>query len=301
MKVLQFTIPVSYDKTVILKDEVLPHFYPYLHRHEEIQLTYIQKGEGTLLVGNNMHPFSANEVYLIGANLPHVFKSSPGYFSKKSDKNIQSLSLFFSTKGKLSPLFDLPELKNIHTFFSNFYSSFKIPEDSFSDISGKMLCIKYSSGLDQLLQFFQLLRSLSNLQNIISLSPDVQPRSFSDFEGIRISKIYCYIMEHYSKDITLEEVAAVAYMTPQAFCRYFKKHTHHTFVSFLNEVRINEACKKLLDGAYDSMTSIAYDCGFNCVTNFNRVFKSTTGRSPREYSKDFMNNVSTDTVSNYAN
>jgi AraC-like DNA-binding protein len=301
MKVLQFTIPVSYDKTVIMKNEVLPHFYPYLHRHEEIQLTYIQKGEGTLLVGNNMHPFNANEVYLIGANLPHVFKSDPSYFSKKGNKKVQSLTLFFSTKGKLSSLFDLPELKNIHTFFSNFYSSFKVPADSFSDISAKMLSIKYSNGLDQLLQFFQLLKSLSNLQNIIFLSPDVQPHSFSDFEGIRISKIYSYIMEHYNQGITLEEVAAVAYMTPQAFCRYFKKHTHHTFVSFLNEVRINEACKKLLEGAYDSMTSIAYDCGFNCVTNFNRVFKSTTGKSPREYSKDFMNNLSNDAISNYAN
>lgn len=301
MKVLQFTIPVSYDKTVIMKDEQLPHFYPHLHRHEEIQLTYIQKGEGTLLVGNNMHPFRANELYVIGANVPHVFKSDPGHFSKKDNKKAQALSIFFSTKGKLSPLFDLPELKNIHAFFSNFYSSFKIAEDSFSDISAKMLSIKYSHGLDQLIQFFQLLKSLSNLQNMIPLSADVKPHSFSDFEGIRISKIYSYIMEHYDRDITLEEVAAIAYMTPQAFCRYFKKHTHHTFVSFLNEVRINEACKKLLDGAYDSMTSIAYDCGFNCVTNFNRVFKSTTGKSPREYSRDFMKNLSSDAAPNYAN
>jgi len=87
----------------------------------------------------------------------------------------------------------------------------------------------------------------------------------------------------YDKPITLEDVAKQAHMTPQAFCRYFKKHTLHTFVSFLNEVRINEACKKLTDGNYDSIATVAYNCGFNSITNFNRVFKSVTRKSPSEY------------------
>jgi AraC-like DNA-binding protein len=291
MKVLPFTIPVSHDKTVIVLDETLPHFYPHLHRHEEIQLTFIQRGEGTLLVGNHMHSFSSNEIYLIGANMPHVFKSNPSYFSEGNSKSIQSLTLFFNTKGKLASLFDLPELKNVHSFFSSCYSGFKVPASSFADISGRILSIKYASGLDQLMQFFQLLKSLSILENLNPLSPDVQPATMSDFEGVRISKIYSYIMQHYNRDLTLEEVAAAAYMTPQAFCRYFKKHTRLTFVSFLNEVRINEACKKLIEGSYDSVSSIAYDCGFNSITNFNRVFKSTLGISPREYLNKFMSNV----------
>ena len=75
MKVLPFTIPASHDKTILVQEDILPYFYPHLHRHEEIQLTLILKGEGTLLVGNSMHGFCANEVYLIGANMPHVFKS----------------------------------------------------------------------------------------------------------------------------------------------------------------------------------------------------------------------------------
>jgi AraC-like DNA-binding protein len=291
MKVLPFTIPVSYDKTLIVSDEVLPYFYPHLHRHEEIQITFIQKGEGTLLIGNNMHAFCPNEIYLIGANMPHVFKSDASYFSEKANKRVQSLTIFFSTKGKLASMFDLPELKNIHSFFSNSYSGFRVPPASFADISGKILGIKYTQGLDQLIQFFQLLKSLSGLENLSPLSPDLQPSSFSDFEGIRISKVYSYIMQHYNRDITLEEVAAAAYMTPHAFCRYFKKHTRLTFISFLNEVRINEACKKLLEGSFESVSSIEYDCGFNSITNFNRVFKATIGKSPREYLNDYVNSL----------
>jgi AraC-like DNA-binding protein len=291
MKVLPFTIPPSQDKTILIQEQILPHFYPYLHRHEEIQLTLILKGEGTLLVGSIMHAFKENEVYLIGANIPHVFKSDASYFAPESGKEVHALTIFFNTKGKLASLFSLPELKSVYSFFSSNYSGFRIPQHSFADISGRILAIQYSNGLDQLMQFFQLLKSLSVLENIDALAPDMQVKGFSDYEGLRISNIYNYIMQHYNRDISLEEVAAAAFMTPQAFCRYFKKHTRVTFITFLNEIRINEACKKLIEGCYDSVSSVAYDCGFNSITNFNRVFKSTTGKSPRQYVNVFMNKV----------
>ncbi|RYG00830.1 MAG: AraC family transcriptional regulator, partial [Chitinophagaceae bacterium] len=151
---------------------------------------------------------------------------------------------------------------------------------------------QHSGGLDQLTKFLQLLGSLSGIHDVEALAPDIKLNSVSDYEGARLSNTYNYIMQHYNRDITLEEVAGAAYMTPQAFCRYFKKHTRVTFVTFLNEIRINEACKKLIDGSYNSVSSVAYDCGFNSITNFNRVFKSTTGKSPREYVSMYLNNVS---------
>ena len=291
MKVLPFTIPTSHDKTILVQEDVIPYFYPHLHCHQEIQLTLILKGEGTLIIGNSMHTFGPNEVYLIGADIPHVFKSDVSYFAEDSIKNVHTLNIFFNTKGKLASLFDLPELKSITTFFSNHYSGFRIPQHAFTDIAGKIQNIKYASGMDQLMQFFLLLKSLSSIEDAIPLAPDVKPKTYTDYEGIRLSSIYNFILQHYNRDITLQEVAAAAYMTPQAFCRYFKKHTRVTFVTFLNDVRINEACKKLIDGTYDSVSSVAYDCGFNSITNFNRVFKSTTGKSPREYTTVFLSNV----------
>ena len=291
MKVLPFTIPIAHDKTIIVQEDIQPYFYPHLHRHEEIQLTLILKGEGNLLVGSQMHRFTSNELYLIGANIPHVFKSDSGYFEQNSKKGIHALTLFFSTKGKLASLFDLPELKQVHSFFSQHYSGFKIPHQAFKDLSSRMLSIQYAQGMDQLMQFFQLLKVLSSLENVDPLAHAIQPKAFSDHEGARISSIYNYIMQHYSRDISLDEVAAAAFMTPQAFCRYFKKHTRLTFVSFLNEVRINEACKKLIEGSHDSIAAVAYGCGFNSITNFNRVFKAAMGKSPREYMVSFLKSV----------
>lgn len=291
MKVLPFTIPSSQDKTILIQEDLLPHFYPHLHRHEEVQLTLIIKGEGTLLAGSCMHPFSDNEIYMIGANIPHVFKSDASYYASDSIKQVHKLSIFFNPKGNLASLFNLPELKSIQAFFCKYISGFKIPQHAFAEISGRIVSIKDASRLDQLLHFFELLKVLSALKDVQPLDPNAQPKNFTDYEGMRISNVYNYIMQHYTRDIALEEVAGAAYMTPQAFCRYFKKHTRVTFISFLNEIRINEACKKLIDGSYDSVSSVAYDCGFNSITNFNRVFKSTTGKSPREYATVFLNNA----------
>jgi AraC-like DNA-binding protein len=291
MKVLQFTIPVPLDKTVIVQKDELPYFYPYLHRHQEIQLTWIQQGEGTLVAENNMYTFRPGDIYWLGVNMPHVFKSDPSYFLPESDQKIQTLNIFFNVKGQLDSFFELPEIKNLKNFLQTRQTGFKVPPQYTADISARMLQMETSSGVDQLVHFIELLKQLSSFQELEPLSSGAQPANFSEHEGIRIGAIYNFIMQKYDKPITLEDVAREAHMTPQAFCRYFKRHTLHTFVSFLNEVRINEACKKLTDGNYDSIATVAYNCGFNSITNFNRVFKSVTHKSPSEYVDSYMRNV----------
>jgi AraC-like DNA-binding protein len=289
MKVLAFNIPTTHDKTVIVQEEILPHFYPHLHRHEEIQITLIQKGEGTLVVGDNVHQFSANEVYVIGANMPHVFKSAPAYFNDNNKDSVHALTIFFNPRGKLSTLFRLPELQNLSSFFVNNYSGFRIPSSSFSDISGRILSIKYTSQLEQLLQFFELLKSLGALKNPVPLASKTLNKTHDDYDIERMNNIQAYINENYNKDLTLDMIAEKAHMTPQAFCRYFKKHTGLTFISFLSKIRISEACKKLSTGAYQSVSSVALNCGFTNIPNFNRVFKMVIGESPSIYMRNFYN------------
>ena len=283
MKVLQFTIPVPHDRTVIVQKDELPHFYPHLHRHQEVQLTWIQQGEGTLVAENNMYAFRPGDIFWLGVNLPHVFKSDPSYFSPSSRKKVRTLNIFFNIKGQLDSFFELPEIKNLKNFLANRQTGFKVPPQHVTEISAKMLSMQNSAGVDQLIHFIELLKQLSSFPELEPLSSCSQPSGYSEHEGIRIGAIYNYIIQMFDKPITLEDVAKQAHMTPQAFCRYFKKHTLHTFVSFLNEVRINEACKKLTDGNYDSIATVAYNCGFNSITNFNRVFKSVTRKSPSDY------------------
>lgn len=291
MKVLQFTIPVPLDKSIIVQRDVLPYFYPHLHRHQEIQLTWIQQGEGTLVADNNMHAFRANEIYWLGANQPHIFKSEASYFQPKSRKKIIALVIFFNPDGELAGFFNLPEIKMLKNFIQQHQSGFKVPQEHATEISVRMLKVTNSSGTEQLLQFVELLKQLSTYQDITPLASGQKTQQVSEHEGIRIGNIYNYIMHNYDQPITLEDAAKQAHMTPQAFCRFFKKHTLHTFVSFLNEVRINEACKKLTDGTYDNIATVAYTCGFNSITNFNRVFKTVTNKSPSEYMNSYFQSV----------
>lgn len=290
MKVLQFTIPVPGDKNIILRHEVLPHFYPHLHRHDEVQLTWIQKGEGTLVVDNNMYPFSANQIYYLGANQPHVFKSDPVYFNAKSKRQVESLTIHFNPNGKLSNLFSLEEMKVAVLFLQKHSNGFMVPDNHVPDVSHRMQIVSRTSGMDQLIAFIDLLKKFSNISKLKELSRTSVLNTVSEHDGIRLSNIYHFIMANHAKQITLEDVAKQAHMTTQAFCRYFKKRTQHTFVSFLNEVRINEACKKLTTGDIDnlSISSVAYNCGFNTITNFNRVFRSVVGESPREYIEHYF-------------
>ncbi len=291
MKVLQFTIPVPGDQNIIVQKENLPYFYPHLHRHDEVQLTWIQRGEGTLVVGNNMYPFRSNEIYCIGANQPHVFKSDPSYFQEQGRREVVALTVFFNPNGKLQHLLDLAEAKTVKAFLQKHRSGFAIPEEQVPAIARQMKKLGEESGMQQLISFLDMLRRCSQIPALPELSSMSDMASVSEHEGLRLGNIYHYIMDNYARQITLEDVAKQAHMTPQAFCRYFKKRTRHTFVSFLNEVRINEACKKLTDGGYEGISSIAYTCGFNSITNFNRVFKSVVGRSPSEYLERFYHNT----------
>jgi len=240
-----------------------------------------------------MHAFNAGEIYYIAADQPHLFKSSPEYFLPDSKKNIRALTIFFDPNGSLSGMFDLPEMKTYKDFIQQHKYGFKLPQEYVASVSRAMLDIQNSKGSDQLILFLQLMRILSNMPG--------KPEHLSDFgishginevEGIRISNIYNYILQHYSRAITLDDVAREACMTPQAFCRYFKKHTRQTFVGFLNQTRISEACKKLTGNKYESISVVAYKCGFSSITNFNRVFKSIIGTSPREYMDSYLNKVS---------
>ncbi|RBL91392.1 AraC family transcriptional regulator [Chitinophaga flava] len=291
MKVLQFTVPVAIDKSIILQKDVLPYFYPYLHRHQEVQLTWVQQGEGTLVADNNMHAFRPNDIFWLGANQPHIFKSDPSYFLPRNRKKVMAQTLFFNSDGALSALFNLPEMKPLKNFVLQQQSGFKVPTPQTTEISACMLRIINTSGPEQLMHFVELLRLLSGYPDIAPLAAVNKKVTVSDHDGIRIGNIYNYIMHHYEQPITLEDAAGQVHMTPHAFCRFFKKHTRRTFVSFLNEVRINEACKKLTDGDYDNIATVAYTTGFNSITNFNRVFKSVTGKSPSQYLNNYFQHV----------
>lgn len=291
MKVVQFTIPVAGEHSVIVQEDIQPFFYEHLHRHNETQLTWIIKGEGTLIAGNYMQRFKPGEVYILGANQPHVFKSDPVYFDKRKKKEIHSLTIFFNPKGFFKPILELPEMKGIQKFIEMTYHGLQAPTAQQETLAAMMRDIYQKNNALRLAAFIDTLQFMSGLRKWKSLSTELTEHTISDSEGLRMNDIYHYTMSNYTDNITLKQIAEIAHLTPQAFCRYFKKHTLKTYVNFLNEVRVSEACKKLKLRDYESVSSVAYQTGFANAVTFNRVFKKITGKSPRQYSREYNQNI----------
>lgn len=291
MRVVQFTIPVAKENSVIVQEDILPHFYDHLHRHNETQITWVRKGEGTLIAGNYMQRFKAGDIYVLGANQPHIFKNDPTYFDKRRKKEVHGLTVFFNPTGFFRNILQLPEMKAVKRFVDGTDHGLQAPAYAQRQIADEMLQMQRSRQGFLLADCIRLLQTMASIKEWKVLSTIAAEYSFSDSEGLRMNDVYQFTMDHYAENIKLQQVADVAYLTPQAFCRYFKKHTRKTYISFLSEVRISEACKKIIGGDFDSISSIAYDTGFSSAVSFNRVFKKVTGKSPKQYLKEYIQKV----------
>ena len=273
MKITAFTIPVPQDQTVIVKREIDTQFYPHLHRHEEVQITWVQRGAGALLVGEQLHEFGPGDILLFSANLPHLFKND------LQANGIVALSLFFK---KDHPLWQLPELKQIGKFLEDIQGAFRVKTEIRDEIQAIMLDIEERPAELRLPLFIELMQRLVRRSELELIGESTVPL-VSDQEGLRINTVLQYAMHHFQRTITLEEVAGQMHMVPGAFCRFFKKRTGKTFIRFLNEIRIREACRQLTTPSDLQISEIAYSCGFKNVSSFNRVFRQIMGQSPSRY------------------
>jgi AraC-like DNA-binding protein len=291
MKILQFTIPSSREKSLVVQEDILPHFYTHFHRHMEMQITWIVNGDGTLLVGNSMQRFQSNDVFIIGANQPHVFKSNPGYSGRRLKKRVHSITIFFNPAGFIRPLLEIPEMKAVKEFIGAMVNSMQSSQANQGVIADYILKVKRNTGGFQLAAFIELLQLLAGFQDWKILSGDSLLFNAMDRAGFRMDDIYRYTMANYAENISIKKIASIICLTPPAFCRYFKKHTQKTYMNFLNEIRIGAACKQMVNGGFNSLSDIAYKNGFNNSVTFNRLFRKLKGCTPREYLREYSRNL----------
>lgn len=285
MRMIQFNVPFPKDKSVYVQEDRLMDFYPYFHQHEEYQFMWIIRGSGTLFVADSFHTFGQDDIFLLGSNQPHVFKRDTG-----DAEAVECVSVFFNINSVLSHLSYMPELNELLTFVTHSSNGFKVPEEHKSRVRRRIAVLKNSDTMERLIGFLMLLKELN------AVSDNLKPLSVTSLRerengALRINEICRYVKDNFKRNISLEEVADHANLTPQAFCRYFKKHTGLTFVSYINELRIQEACRLITSERYESIGLVAYNSGFNSITNFNRVFRSVTGFSPKEYYGRYKTNV----------
>ncbi|OMP31917.1 AraC family transcriptional regulator [Mangrovimonas sp. DI 80] len=276
MKVLPFKIPKPEFHSLVYQVDIAPVFYDQLHQHEEFQLSFIVEGNGTLIVGDSVNHYSKGDFLVIGTNLPHVFRSN-----LQAEKDSHMLSLFFTKASFGKHFFELDELKELHPFFKRAEHGFKVTSNQ-NQTKNLFLQLEQCSKLNRFLILLELLQ-LASSSEFKSLSSFVYEKTYTDTEGTRMRDIMEFTVNNYQKDISLEEVSGIAKMTKNAFCKYFKKRTNKSYFTFLNELRIENACRLLQSNKHHTIAEVSYLCGYNNISNFNRQFKNVKTVSPKQF------------------
>ncbi|GHA46689.1 AraC family transcriptional regulator [Salinimicrobium marinum] len=281
MKVLPFKIPKPEDGALVYQEDHEIVFYDQLHQHEEIQISYIAAGSGSLIVGDSINYYKKNDILVIGENIPHVFRSD----ANASSKSIM-YTLFFTRNSFGKGFFKINDLIELDTFFKNSIYGMKITSNQ-TKIIFQFERLRNINGIERIASLLIILNLILSSEKE-RLSSFVYNKKYTDAEGKRMNEVFQYVMDRFNEPISLDEIAATANMSKNAFCRYFKKRTNKTFFQFLIELRIENACKLLYKNKELSVALISELCGFQNIANFNRKFKALKNMTPSKYRLQFQ-------------
>lgn len=281
MKVLPFIIPKSPYENLVFQIDEQARFYDKLHQHEEIQISFISKGSGKLILMDSIHQFSPDDLFVIGSNIPHLFKSDD-----TTDVNSTMYTLFFTQDSFGKNFFNLLELQTLNSFFNRAQNSFRVLKHQ-NELGLLLQKMEHKNRLERFIGLLQLLNQLSETATK-SLSQYLPTKVRSLDEGERLQSIFDLVIQNFKRQITLKEVADLTFMTKNSFCRFFKKHTNKSFFDFLKAYRVEHACKQLAQSKAQPITEIAEGCGFQSQSNFNRRFKEIKGMTPTQYRKSIQ-------------
>lgn len=253
-----------------------------LHYHEEYELNYVENAGGAQrVIGDSAEEIGDLELVLVGPNVRHAW-----FTHHCRDKKIHEITIQFH-KDLFSDIFlKRNQLGHIRGLFDKSLSGIVFSRETISLIAPRIKLLERLSGFDSVLELMSIIHDLSLSRNLRLLSSGGVSSDFSD--NHRIDQVVQFVNENFSKSVRLAEVARIAGMTETAFSRFFKAKTGITFVDCLNDIRLGHASRMLIDTT-NSIAEIAYDCGFNSISNFNRIFKKKKGARPKEFRQNYSN------------
>lgn len=279
--------PISENHAFEIKYLTAPHFDFNWHFHSEYQLFTVMKGTGTRFVGDHVGPFKKNDLVFTGPNLPHLWQSDPEYFSGDKAFWTEGVVIYFHENFIGNEFLNKSETYKIRQLFAKAQRGIEILGDAAEQSRSLMLKLLTAEDFDRILILLNLLNILANSTDYNLLATEGYFNLLEEDESDRMNKVHAYVMKNFREKISLEEVAAIANMSPTSFSRYFKIHANRPFTDFLAEIRIGYACK-LLTERNASVSEVCYESGFNTLSNFNRQFKEITQHSPLQYRKKYI-------------
>jgi AraC-like DNA-binding protein len=271
----------SFGSSILVKQhlERVDKTKAFWHFHPELELVYVNKGQGKTHIGNHLSYFNNSQLILIGEHLPHN-----GFTDRLTANGSETIVQFKSTfLGH--DLADIPEMSNLMALFERAKKGIRFGMDAKTIIGPKIDELSDFKGLKRIIKFLWILDYLANTEDFTILNADGIALETNPQDSEKINTIYKYINTNFQEHISLDEIADKVSMTVPAFCRYFKKTTGKTFTQLVNEHRVVHATK-LLNESKMSISDICYECGFNNFSHFNKQFNEFAGKSASQYRKE---------------
>jgi AraC-like DNA-binding protein/quercetin dioxygenase-like cupin family protein len=267
---------ITYEKLIVdenslfhYQEFIQPRFTSSFHLHDEFELIVIIKSHGKLYVGNNVTNFNDGDLFLFAPGLPHCFYNNRGY--ENNGVPAHAVVIFFKKDFLGSTFFEKTEASQVKKLIKKSESGVQILNPSRSIVK-KITMLNQKRNLEKLGDLLLVLNEMAGRKNIKLLSTDDSLSASNLSESKIINDVYKYVAENFQKKITFSNAASVANMQKAAFCRYFKRKTKKKFTGFVNETRVMHA-RKLLAETDKSITEVAFSCGYENTSYFNRQFR----------------------------
>ena len=260
---------------------------PY-HFHPEYELTCILQGTGKRYVGSHMDNFTTGDLVLLGPNLPHCWK-----LEQADQPDARAVVVQFDGSFLGSEFFDKDELQAIKKLFKKSGSGIYFNSDMRPAMIHNLTELsKEDNNFKMLIGLLEILQALATSTGYTLLDQNRIIAEYSIAEQQRINPVLAYLVENFRQQVSLDAAAGIANMTPNAFCKYFKKITRKTFMETIIEYRLNYAIQQLVQ-TDKPIAVISFESGFGDVSHFYKTFKLKMRLSPLNYRKKFMTNLGT--------
>ncbi|WP_433896634.1 AraC family transcriptional regulator [Sphingobacterium mizutaii] len=279
MKAKFHQVPKQTNTTFSIRHDVLPHFGTIWHYHPEIELHYLIKGEGLRFIGENITDFNQDELILLGSNIPHMWKCNN---KLDSDGFVEAIVVHFHPDSLGKDFLGIPEAKEVRNFLQIAKQGLLITGETKNKAKKLMLKMKSEVGINKIVILLRIFELLSKSKEYEIISSSYINENFQKLDEKRINNIFTYTFNNFKRKILIEELAEISNLSVTSFCRFFKTATKKSYFEFLTEIRLNYACRELLN-TNKPIKMIAEESGFENQSNFYRHFKNYIQISPLEY------------------
>ena len=257
-----------------------------LHFHEDYELCLTLNVRGKRILGNLVEDFTEKDLVITTPNVLHCYKRDDAFLNVRCEVVVIQFPKELPSWG----IFDTDQLRNIRNLLCQPAPGLKFSEETAEAVRERLLRLPRTEGFEAVQLFFGILHELACADRTQVELIGVQSSDSTLPHSRRINKIVQFVEKNYHHKISLEDVGELVGMSASSVSRFFKQRTRHNFWDYLNGFRIDRAAQMMIETEH-TISEISYACGFNNISNFNRVFRERIGTTPSDYRNKFKESI----------